>query len=244
MYRSAISAIDRVSLVWPLVVSLSFIAFCIPSLFAQLDDPEASLLDAPPALGDLEAPLPDAPPVFDDLESFLSDEPLAFDDLDSPIPEFTAELILPTGFGNINLGEDIASVKELLITAPYFLYRGEPEIGVFPNRPQQFIAIEGRQFVERAFLQFSEERLYIITLIVSRSELDYFSIYQRLKRYGDPTELNPNRVIWQNDETMIVLEYPATVKYIDRAVFDSLTQADIAAEQNTQDARAQFLSFF
>ena len=194
-----------------------------------------SLLLAGRALGAQEAgerPIPEGP---------RADTPEA---LQLPAPGgFRPEP--PEGFRALRLGMELDLVKELLQEDALFAYRGDPDVSLLPQPQQTLIECAGTSYIRRAFFQFHERRLYIMTLALDPDRLDYFTLYSTLAgRYGEPDRLNPSAAIWEFEGLRLSLERPLSVKYIDPEVFARL-QAQARAGQDLRElAKEQFLEQF
>ena len=90
------------------------------------------------------------------------------------------------------------------------------------------------------FHQFSEDKLYIMTVVLDSDKIDYYSMYQSLsKKYGEPDSLSPRKALWNSDTVRLSLEKPLSVKYIDSVIYDSLlkeSQAGIDYEELLQES--------
>lgn len=151
----------------------------------------------------------------------------------------------PRGFREIRFGMSLDQAKEALARDPYFDYRGDPDVSFLPLSRQSLIECGGTAYISRAYFQFHEQRLYVITLLLDRSVLDHYSLFTTLTaRYGPHTELSPSRIRWRFGDTDLALERPLTVKYIDRQVFDRLQQDGVGEVQLEELSRERFLGFF
>ena len=152
---------------------------------------------------------------------------------------------LPTGFSSVELGMGVGAVKDRLREDPNFIYRGDPDVTLTPDREQQLIEVEGTLFVDRAFFQFEEEELYIVILQLNRSRLDYFTMYTELEgKYGEPAVFDPSQVVWESEDVRMSLEKPLTVKYVSRPVFESLLAAGEMERSQRDLSREDFLEQF
>lgn len=151
----------------------------------------------------------------------------------------------PRGFRSITLGMDMESVKKLLATDSLFNYRGEPDVLFTPDRKRTIIDCSGNSFIDRAYFQFSDNRLYIITIVLNARVLDYYTMFTTLvKKYGESTSLDPDAAVWSFSATRMSLEKPLRVKYIAIDVFTRLKDAGVAAERVQDMTRARFLEEF
>ncbi len=152
---------------------------------------------------------------------------------------------LPRGFRGIELGMELEAVKSLLARDPLFDYRGDADVSFLPVARQTLIECPGNAFVRRAYLQFEENRLFIIILDLDPRRLDYFSVFSTLSaRYGDPGRISPAGAVWLSDQVRLSLERPLTVKYIDRPVFERLRDQGQARQKLKDTSRRQFLDQF
>jgi hypothetical protein len=160
-------------------------------------------------------------------------------------PSQAAAKALPRGFDGVELGFSLDRAKEELIKNNYFRYRGDPDVSFLPKRREVLIETEGASFIKRGFFQFNEEKLYTIILMLNPAKVDFYSLYtSSLKKYGDPKELNPRTVVWEDDSVRFVLEKPLTVKYIYKPVFDDLVNKAKIEKSYQEIAREEFLGLF
>jgi hypothetical protein len=153
----------------------------------------------------------------------------------------------PRGFRSIELGMGLEEVKGLLIDDPLFDYRGDPDISFLPLPPQTLIETSGSSFIRRAYFQFEEDLLYIITLAMDPERLDYYTLYSTLsEKYGQPESLDPTGAVWRFEDAgvRLSLERPLSVKYIDSTVFEALQEAGQVREDLWEISRENFLQQF
>ena len=152
---------------------------------------------------------------------------------------------LPQGYGAIELGMELETVKERLFADPNFAYRGEPDVTMLPQGEQELIDCEGALFVDRAFFQFEDGRLYLIIMMMDPEYIDHYSIYTALSsKYGLPSSLNPSKSVWEDERVIVSLERPLSLKYMDRKVFESL-QSESASERTFEsEMREDFINSF
>jgi hypothetical protein len=149
---------------------------------------------------------------------------------------------LQRGFSALELGMTFESAKDALATDPSFLYRGEPDVQFLPLTERPIIEVEGRAFIDTAILQFRDDALFVLSLVLDRTRLDYFSVYESLvARYGQPTALDPGQAVWDDGRTRVSLERPLTVKYLDVALFTELVESGEMEEALDAVTRDRFL---
>ncbi len=156
-----------------------------------------------------------------------------------------AQAALPDGFGAFHLGMNLQDLKSALKGDASFQYSGEPDVTLLSQPNTNLIDVPGQTYFSRGVFQIVDGKLYSIVLELNLDELDYFTMYSTLtKKYGPPTALDPSSARWENPSVRMSLEKPATVKYLDMAVFQKLQK-----ESRTQKAlqaltRDKFLETF
>lgn len=159
----------------------------------------------------------------------------------------TNSLDVPNGYGGITLGMSVENTKEALKANGDFGYNGDRDVSLLPGENRVLIETDARDFARWSFLeqcwfQFSEDKLYIITLNLNRKKVDYYSVYSSLcKKYGEPVEFSPERAIWKNDSVQFSLERPLVLKYIDLNKFDSLIDESLVEKSSQEKLRDEFL---
>ncbi len=149
---------------------------------------------------------------------------------------------LQRGFSSIELGMGLEEAKRALEDDPSFRYRGDPDVQFLPLTEIPLIETEGRAFIDRAVLQFRNGSLAVLSLMLDRGRLDYFSVYESLvSRYGEPVRLDPGQAVWEDGTTRLTLERPLTVKYIDLPTLNALIEAGRAEEALDEITRERFL---
>ena len=132
----------------------------------------------------------------------------------------------PKGYKGIKLGMTFEETKEALVKDSDFGYHGERDVSLIPGTNKTLIETDanyghGSNFLERCWFQFYDDSLFIITINVNQQKMDYYSMFTTLcKKYGEPTDFNPQKATWQSQDVTFTLEKPLTLKYIDNEVFD------------------------
>jgi hypothetical protein len=153
--------------------------------------------------------------------------------------------VLERGYRQIRLGTPFAVVQDRLSEDESFFYRGDPDVSLSLSDSQQVIDSRGRGYMERGLFQFYDGALYVITLYLDRRQLDYFQLFARLQeRYGPPSDLDPRRAVWEDEETRIELERPLTVRYLDLETFLARRTVRDTARAFEDVTRERFLEDF
>ncbi|GMO68305.1 MAG: hypothetical protein Ta2A_16500 [Treponemataceae bacterium] len=150
--------------------------------------------------------------------------------------------VLPTGYQDIKLKAKYDDVSALLQRTPAFGYRGERDVSLLPNNRILIEAPGASSFYARSWFQFYEDELYIITINLNDEKTDYNSVFQSLvKKYGDPAFLNPKKAVWQDNNVIMSLEHPLTLKYVDVQIFNELGAESQVLKSNNEDMQMRFL---
>ena len=112
-----------------------------------------------------------------------------------------------------------------------------------PN--ESLIETQGLSYIDRAYFQFHEGKLYTIILALDPERIDHYTMYTTLvDRYGEPTSLDPTEAVWEFAFIRMALERPLSVKYVDTAVFGSILRENAKAESLNSLSRDRFLDQF
>ena len=157
---------------------------------------------------------------------------------------------LPDGYGDVHLGMSLKEAKEQLLRNSDFGYSGDRDVSLLPGDAKILIETNaaggrGSPFLKNCWFQFYNEQLYIITININTSKVDYYSMFTTLcKKYGEPDSLDPQKAVWKNQSITMQLEKPLAVKYIDNETFDMLKTA-ATVEQSYEEKNTQmFLEDF
>ncbi len=165
--------------------------------------------------------------------------------ISSLVPAQESGMDVPDRFGNIILGMSMENIKKELKADGNFNFRGDPDISILRRPDQSLIECRGYDFIERAFFQFKEDRLYSITILLNREMLDHYSLYTTLSgKYGDPDRLDPERSVWESETNILALERPLQIKYMDRKIIEGITTNGKISASLSELSREQFLEQF
>ena len=153
---------------------------------------------------------------------------------------------LPSGYGKIKLGMGVDSVKDALKSVADFGYRGDRDVSLSPTSKEVIIETDAtflsQSFFNRCWFQFYEGNLYIITLNLNPSRIDYNSVFKTLcNKYGSPQLLNPDKSVWQDGSVIMSLEKPLALKYVDASQFQKLQDTSKVDKTQTEKSRENFL---
>ncbi len=151
----------------------------------------------------------------------------------------------PEDFRGLKLGMQLDEVKAMLLNDPYFDYHGEPDVSFLPRSFDSLIECAGLSYVRRAYFQFKQKKLYIMTLVFNNDKIDHYSVFTRLsEKYGPFAALTPSKVTWDFDTMVLTLERPLSIKYVDKKTFAELQETG-KPEQSLRDvSRERFLENF
>ena len=149
---------------------------------------------------------------------------------------------IPSGYRSIKLGMTLEEVKKALRSDSLFGYRGERDVSLLPGENRVLIETSSGGYLERCWFQFYEDKLYTLIVNFNPEKIDYYSVFtELLKKYGTPAELTPEQALWRNEDVLLSLERPVSVKYIDRKVFERLGEAAKIEESVTETIRSGIL---
>ena len=149
---------------------------------------------------------------------------------------------LPSGYRSVKLGMTLEEVKKALRSDSFFGYRGERDVSLLPGENRVLIETSSAGYAERCWFQFYEDKLYTLIVNFNPEKIDYYSVFTKLlEKYGTPAELTPEQAVWRNEEVILSLERPVSVKYIDRTVFERLGEASRVEESVSETIRSGIL---
>jgi len=152
---------------------------------------------------------------------------------------------LPRQFREIALGMSLDDLRDALQRDPMFDFRGERDVSFIPIREESLVETTGSSFVRRAHFQLRDGGLFIMSLTLNTGLMDYHSMFTHfLRRYGEPTYLNPREAVWIDGATRVSLERPLTVRYIDVAVFNEIVGDSMLIESSRVREFQEFLDEF
>ncbi|WGK70056.1 hypothetical protein P0082_04130 [Candidatus Haliotispira prima] len=130
----------------------------------------------------------------------------------------------------------------------YDLYVSEIEDG---GKPETLVEVFGNGFVDKGLFQFavsgedSEPKLIAITVFLDPQWSSYDGLFQKLSQdYGGPKQLNPQRSIWGDDQTVVTLEKQLRYKIIDKGYLDELRARSQEEFDLYQHSYEEFLKKF
>ena len=152
---------------------------------------------------------------------------------------------LPRSFRSLQLGMSLDELKTELTDDGLFEFRGDRDVSFLPAKEENLVETTGLSFIRRAFFQLREGQVFIMAFSLDVQRIDHYSVFVSLiKKYGEPTSLNPHESVWENGETRVSLERPLTIKYIDMAVFNAIINESRAEETREVFLRQGFLNEF
>ncbi|MDR0601792.1 MAG: hypothetical protein LBG42_05365 [Treponema sp.] len=157
----------------------------------------------------------------------------------------SAAVPLPRNFRSLSLGMSLDDLKAGLAGDGLFNFRGDRDVSFLPRRDQSLIETTGSSFIRRAFFQLYEGRVFIMGFALNTAIVDHYSVFTSLvKKYGEPSAINPREAVWETDDTRVSIERPLTVKYMDMRVFSGIMDEAVLAESREIRLREEFLDEF
>jgi len=160
-------------------------------------------------------------------------------------PSETPQAKNPRNFRALSLGMNLEDLKKALTADEIFSFRGDRDVSLLPSSDQTLIETTGYSFIRRAFFQLRNDSLFMMAFSLDSDKIDHYSIFTAfISDYGEPAELNPQQAVWLFPDTRLAIERPLTVKYIDRAVLDTMSQESKVKESRDAVLRKEFLDGF
>jgi hypothetical protein len=152
---------------------------------------------------------------------------------------------VPDRFRKIVLGMSMEDAKKEISADGNFNYRGDQDLSILRRPNESLIECRGYDFIDMAFFQFKDDKLYSITILFNPELLDHFSLFITLSnKYGNPDNLNPEKSIWESENNSLVLERPLQIKYLDRKIFEGIIAESNITQSLSELSRVQFLEQF
>ncbi|MDR0557538.1 MAG: hypothetical protein LBG43_06690 [Treponema sp.] len=152
---------------------------------------------------------------------------------------------LPTSYREISLGMSLDDLKTALSKDALFGYRGDEDVSFIPSREETYLETVGASFIRRALFQTKADKVYAMTFTLNTSLVDHYSVFTALvKKYGEPSYLDPGQAIWEDESTRLSIERPLIIKYIDKAIFALIIDEAGARKNQEIRLREEFLSDF
>lgn len=149
---------------------------------------------------------------------------------------------LPRGYTTVQLGMTVEETKSALLKNGDFGYRGDRDVSLLPGENRTLIETRGFNILKECWFQFQDEALFTITINVNPEVMDYYSIFSTLcEKYGNPQELNPSTCTWRNDEVIMTLEKPLTIKYMDAEKAARMAEESATESASVEVVRQMFL---
>jgi hypothetical protein len=152
---------------------------------------------------------------------------------------------LPRQFREISLGMGLDNLKEALQKDKLFNFRGDRDVSFIPAREESLVETTGSSFVRRAFFQLRDGVLFIMSFTLDTGLMDHYSMFTNLvEKYGQPSFLDTREALWETEDTLITLERPLTIKYIDKKVFTDIINESALIQSRRVKERQEFLDEF
>ena len=149
---------------------------------------------------------------------------------------------LPVAYRDISLGMPVDDVKKMLKADSIYGYRGERDVSLLPTQNRVLIESEGLSFLNRSWFQFYKDKLYTMTFKLDADRVDFYSVFKSLQdKYGEPTSLDPEKIVWKDDRVTLSLERPLVIKFIDTQVFTEIQNTSKVNKSTEELTRKGFL---
>ncbi|MBR0030712.1 MAG: hypothetical protein IJP61_00265 [Treponema sp.] len=157
---------------------------------------------------------------------------------------------LPAGFGKVKLGMSFEDAKSALKSDSQFGYRGDRDVSLSPSDGESVIETDTRitapySYISKSWLQFSDKKLYVLTMNLNEERVDYYSVFSKLcEKYGNPSEISPKKSVWRDSSVIMSLEKPLTLRFIDSSAFKGKNESSSVSKSASEQMKGQFLDSF
>lgn len=146
------------------------------------------------------------------------------------------------GFDTLTLGMDYQSALNALDFSSNFIYNSQMPMWIESN---PVIAANGKGFVDKGYFQFYNGALYSITIELNRNRIDFFTLFMQLQqKYGKYKSFSPTIVRWEDENALLSLEKPLTLRYLEKRIHSQLIESSKVKESQKQKMREDFLEQF
>ena len=148
-----------------------------------------------------------------------------------------------SGWGLFRLGASRTEVIAALKKDPLLAPLEDPESDISEEVRDTLITLMPTRFFTHFSLQFAAGTCYLLRIVFSERYYSYIILYERLKKkYGDPAELDSRQAVWYYQSRRLILERPATVKYLDTSRLpDAQKTTPLPVEKDEYRQRDLFL---
>ncbi len=128
---------------------------------------------------------------------------------------------LSRGYRGVTLAMKINKVREILKKDRLLEIDIKTDFGDLDEEPYHILKARNVPYIKSVYYQFGttksiKQQLFAIIIHFNDKYNDFYSLFKKMrKKYGEPSLFNPNMATWQNKTTKIILNSPATIKYID-----------------------------
>lgn len=155
---------------------------------------------------------------------------------------------LPNGYKTYSFGMSMDEVKSTIKDDNLLQNVREEILSLRIEPDKQILTVYGDRknggYVEKAYFHFNDNKLFHIYLQLSSTKVGYYSLLKRMtEKYGNASNLKPEKANWENDSVRIQIEKPCILKYTDVKTWNSLssTEEEMEARKNEKIQREKFL---
>jgi len=135
------------------------------------------------------------------------------------------DFALKRDFRGAALLENYETIMKKLKSDTVIMVDPDSDFGDFDEEHPGLIKAKIPQYMEHIYYQFFKNKLFSISLFFNRERYDYLGIYKKLKaKYGKPVVYNSLNTIWEDSQTIIILDNLPSIKYIDKESFKAINQ--------------------
>ncbi len=135
---------------------------------------------------------------------------------------------LTRGYRGIKLGMKLDNVRKILKKDRLLEIDIRTDFGDLDEEPYHILKARNVPYITSVYYQFGttksiKQQLFAIIIHFNKEYNDFFRLFEKMKKkYGKPNMFTPNMATWHNKTTKIILNSPATVKYIDIQLYRTM----------------------
>lgn len=126
-------------------------------------------------------------------------------------------------FRDVTLLEDFDVVMQKLKQDPLIMVSRDSDFGDFDEEEKNLIKGKIPPYLRHIYYQFFRKKLFVISLFWSPKHFSHLELYRKLqKKYGKPLVFTSHTIVWEDENTKIILDSLPSIKYIDKKTFDEV----------------------
>ncbi len=119
-------------------------------------------------------------------------------------------------FFGIRFGDNLSIVEKKVSDLDFLVQRQKNSVSLLPPSRDSIFSTYGNYFIREALFQFDDNALKVINVSFDERIFSFYELYRSLQqKYLRPTDINPQKVVWDLTTIRITLEKPLSIRYQD-----------------------------